>query len=299
MPKHSRAFSIDRLLAREFENRQFQDPDGDRAEFEEKLLDRHVDAVRIASGLSHLSYCMSVDGARKIVDGDPSGWIELHRAHQYEIWQFAVRFVRFDKAKVRPGQQDREKRWWFSGVDLADIAYHLAYSALVGWDGVVKVLGDRMLTCVLERNELFVPSTWSWSDSFPGFMVRLYAMSIGSAFPTDHPASDCGPYQSVFTNWHDESSLVSAIAAMCDIHCRQYLVEVGVFSHFPKSVIAAEILALRLFRTRLGIPTPSIEHALLDSPFVDIPLATGGPDDLLQRAMQRCVEGLPGVGPWW
>jgi hypothetical protein len=202
-------------------------------------------------------------------------------------------------ANVRPGQQDREKRWWFSGVDLADIAYHFAYSTLVGWDHVARFLGDRMLACVLEANELFVPTTWSWSNSFPGFMVRLYAMSVGSEFPTDHPAFACGPYQSVFTNWNDEGLLISAIADVCNIHCGQYLDEVGVFSHFPKSVIPAEVLVLRRFRTQLSLPTPSIQHALLDSPFADIPPATVGPDDLLQRAMRRCVDRLPGVEPWW
>ena len=294
-----RNFSVERVLKKEAKNREYQDPEGDRQEFEQKLREKRSEAGRLAINLGFQLYCPAVDGAIKVANGDPDGWGLLHIAHQYDVWQLAVRFVRFDYAKVKPGQQDKAGKWWFLGNDLANAAYHLAYSLLVGWDQVAELLGSRMLTCVLECNELFVDDTWTWSDSFPTFMLRLYAMSIGEEVPSPHAAAEQGPYRPIFDHWNDEDGLASAIEAICAVHCDQYLNEVGVFSHFPKSVIPAEVLALHQIRTQLGLTTPDIDHPLLDSPFADVPIATNAPDDLLKRTMTRCAELLPGVEPLW
>lgn len=206
------------------------------------------------------------------------GWQELKRSFDYGQWQLRLEVEQVRIANTK-GRQEANPT--FTPFHLLGMA-----TAFRDWDSQ-RWLGDNV---VASRNSrLFGYWTNSRRGCFRSYLCEIYARSTGSGGFAD----DFGPYTSIFSGWNEPQRLDEAICAACDYHVQQIKAD-GEFENNPHDIFPSEILALYRIRERLGLETPAVKHALLDTPFTDVPESINyEPDSLVQAAADLAMRLLP------
>jgi hypothetical protein len=120
---------------------------------------------------------------------------------------------------------------------------------------------------------------WDYDDFYGAYLVRLYQMFKGEpdipVTPPDLRKNWHHPYEKIFDNWNDEEHLAGTIYDMCEYHMhannRDWDNHIAEFSDLSTGLNPIEIHALEYVRNQLGLPTPHVEHELLQPPFYPIP----------------------------
>lgn len=206
------------------------------------------------------------------------GWQELKRSFDYRLWQLRleVEQVRITNAKGR-----QEANPTFAPFHLLGMA-----TAFRDWEAQ-RWVGDNVVTS--RNNRLFGHWMSSARGYFRRYLCEIYARSTGGGgFPDDF-----GPYVSVFFGWNDQQRLADAIYAACDYHVQQIKAD-GEFENNPHDIFPSEMVALYRIRERLGLETPAVKHALLETPFANVPDSIEyEPDSLVHEAMDLVMRLLP------
>jgi hypothetical protein len=119
---------------------------------------------------------------------------------------------------------------------------------------------------------------WKSDDFYGAYLVRLYRMLKGdeeSIQPPNPRKNWVHPYDNIFANWNNADGLAAAIYDMCEYHMhannRDWDNHDAEFGDLFAGLNPIEIHVLEYVRHQLGLPTPRVEHELLQPPFYPIP----------------------------
>jgi hypothetical protein len=214
-------------------------------------------------------------GTIRVLEGDATGWQEFSRGVQMRYWYVRLLDAQWEADKRRT----RGPR-----VPLYEPPLYLAAALALRSEETIQWLGDRLERSVQDGRF----GDWDrWH--LPPFALNLYQLYVGKE--PNAPAAtdpDCpDPYAAIFAAWHDEAALVDAIRAACDYHVEEHRERgdhIGEFAWSPFHIVPAEIFALQVVRNKLGLPTPHVEHPLLEPPLDRAPEGDWEVhDDLLER----------------
>ena len=135
-----------------------------------------------------------------------------------------------------------------------------------------------------------------WFRSHTIFILQLYCLWRGKR--GECLEWDAGPYNAVIDAWKSPRSLQRAIVRICDFHCQNSAPQgSGEFWQHEYGLVPFEVAALYRVREWLNLPTPVVQHPLLDSPFARILVPVPGLqfDPLLDRVIRRYRKLNPKV----
>ncbi|MBM4068781.1 MAG: WGR domain-containing protein [Planctomycetes bacterium] len=214
------------------------------------------------------------EGVTSVLQGRPEGWPRIHLALQYEVWSIHL--------QRHMGKRQEIDQIPDHGGRLLALAWSLGDLSIVRW------LGEAML----KHPEHF---SWHFTPLEP-YLLQLYALWKNIEINwANYPKAKLGVYQQIFSAWEDPAKLSVALEMCCDYH----LLRTGEsgyqeFSWSPYDIFPVEILAVHRVRELLGLPTPMIAHALMDSPLGKLPSPVHSPpDELLQRILDAIVQDAP------
>lgn len=238
----------------------------------EILAEPHLEwqkRASITSELDMITEYLAMKVTSYIADNTEEGWRDLKRTLLYFIWNKKIWFRVIDfwpgKSKIRPGAYGLVEQYSRYAAILLPVFPETGKE-------ILKVLDESRSNQQLE---------WEKGHHYPIFLVRLYRKLVGKE---DLTGTEMGfldrkwehPYNDVLDNWNDESGLATAILKMCDYHVAhtKYGKTKGHGNEFPHPIHClnpVEIHALEYVRRQLGLPTPKVEHELLELPFYPIP----------------------------
>jgi hypothetical protein len=228
----------------------------------EQLLDRPstLSNLRVLTGrLQSIAMWKGKEGAVAVLSSDPSGWQALRWSTRYQSWVIRIWSVLTERG---------EDAMSLLRINRASLCF--ADAIALGEDVFANWCGSRMVLSIQEGNHGFE----RWNDSpFPAFMAKLYGRWRGLDLNCEVPSvAPLGVYQDIFDYWESESELGLGMNKICDYHCqRTDDSDDGEFSWGHYNVFPSEILALERIRRELGLATPKIQHALLQTPLAHVP----------------------------
>jgi len=241
--------------------------------------------MEISSRLAYMGSWHGSSGCLRILEGDSDGWRDIQGALRF--WTSSAQIM------VRARQLKGQGHFLRTNAVLC-----LAHSIAVREDSLADWLGQSLLTDLGEGG-LYA---YDWSDSpLQLLMIQLYAnwrnidLDIAS-----RGIGSLEPYDQLLAAWESPGEMVQALESACDFHCLRSpygpdRME-NEFVYPPYDLFPAEILAIRRLREDEGLPTPEIEHKLLDSPFSTLPDPIPEFEyELLDRALDHARQELPGL----
>lgn len=218
---------------------------------------------------------LSEQGVVDILDGRPSGWERLHLALQYDVLRH------------------RFSQEWGHNRNIDSIVDEAGRQLALAW-----ALGDLRVVEWMSEELIRFPknfSGWEFNPLQP-MLLQLYALWRNIEINwQNYPKAKLGVYRSLFNAWNDPAKFPTALEMCCDYHCLR-TGESGYqeFYDSPFNILPAEILAVYRLREMQGLPTPTIEHELLNSPLGKLPAPVlSPPDELLQRIIETVSREHP------
>jgi len=225
-------------------------------------------------------------GVIRVIDGDKSGLVELHRGLAYHFWALKIRAQVFFKTAFLQRVQN-----------VLDLSNDVSIAACLFCHYLANGNEARQhYTIDVLKGIATVPGAVDepyWKQRvFEPFVLRLNQRQENSDLPEELLQRDLGPYAKVLEHWNAPDRLAEAIYSLCDYHCRNMEDRGGdwdpEFDQPPFDLLPCEILAIYALRHKLGLTTPKVDHPLLATPLANLePDPTSGTDEVLAR-----VEGV-------
>ena len=225
-------------------------------------------------------------GAIAVLKGDVDGWQHLQTGLAYDNWRSRIT-VSFQES------QDFQ----IEAVFYNATAVLLAHAIATREDNCAVWFGERMMNGFVHGTGIFSSGN---ATPFGMFMVKLFALWKGREGELrGKNFGDLGPFQTVFTAWKRTEALSRALEEVCDFHCdhARYRADGNmIFLWEPYRVLPVEILAVRRIRADLGLPTPEVQHPLMQTPLAEVP-ETIPPvkDALLEKIIAKARSVFPGI----
>lgn len=209
-------------------------------------------------------------GETAILNGDAAGWDEARLGCSFQ--RSALRL------RCRPRGRSRRD-------DASDLPVLQAANSIC----VSLALGDPDAEELFAAFAALPDGAFDEATPYPLFVRELLALRAGQR-PTVTPR--LGPYSDVFLLWEgDLAVLARRLPDLLDLHLDQTRGSPGVPAPFDEPSVwlyPAEMLAIRAVRRELELPWPKVEHPLLFTNLVTMPVAGAWPtDSLLQRIEAR------------
>jgi hypothetical protein len=212
-------------------------------------------------------------GLLALWDKKPDGWTKLRQTLEHFYWEVAIE-LRFKKVDNQ-----------FFGC--GDFGTRLALAI---------VLGEWLTADYFCQQMLRIKNFYVASSPLSRFLIKMYSLLNPKVLEgVTEPGKSYGVYGAVFAAWHDPPKLAAALEMACDYH----MMRIGddhEFSWSPFYAFAAEIFAVYRVRQKLGLPTPVIDHQLLNAPWrkypEHVPLEADAILDRIQRVVQNEVPDM-------
>jgi hypothetical protein len=260
-----------------------------------KSVEKHLASPSLDS-LLHVAIAFerlgSVEGIKGVVgiwQGEADGWEVLQTGFAYLSWNVRICIGLFRRGRLKAG-------WSFTHLNFA--ARCLAHAIATKEDVFAEWCGRMLLHNFTTGEGLYN----GWSSPFEPFMLHLFAR--WKKLPPPHSALPCPPlgvYQELLNAWDNEQGFAAAVIKACDYH-GEHSVE-GQTAHaefvrIPHNVFPAEILAVKRVRDEVGLPWPTVDHPLLNTPLARVPPSLPHiHTDLLDRVVVAVRSVLPEVSP--
>gem|GEM_PF-4683099 len=215
------------------------------------------------------------EGVIDVLEGRPRGWERLHLALQYNVLR-----QRFSQEWGRDRNIDHV-------IDEAGRLLALAWA-----------LGDMKVVEWMSEELIRFPQNFNgWKiNPLQPMLLQLYAFWRNIEINwQNYPKARFGVYRNLFDAWNEPAKLRTALEMCCDYHLLR-TGEAGYqeFYDSPFNIVPAEILAVYRLREMQGLPTPTVEHELLNSPLGKLPAPVHSPpDELLQRIIDTVSREHP------
>jgi|GEM_PF-3087338 len=252
----------------------------------------------ISIRLGFLATWYSKRGAGTVLCADTSGWKNLSLGLHYKSWGIRLRFALMD----REGSYDRSPLTCSLLYSEEREPHWLAEILATGEDTLANGLGKQLVQNFKRTGG--GDKVYFYTVPFAPFMFKLYCLWVGQevTFRDDVP-DPLGPYQSLIDAWNDPDEFPKQLLKACDYHCEQTFDDpkgYPAFTWMPYNVFPVEILAIQRVRRDLGLPTPEIEHPLLESPLAHPPATLPEVhDELLDKVIAQVKVDFPEIGnPW-
>jgi hypothetical protein len=247
--------------------------------------DSPASLLNLSDSVVRLATWYGTSGQVRLLDGDTSGWREIHRSWLYLSLALRIRITVFQTGRVlgefRPVKSLE--------TEASASALCLAYGLVVQRDFESSFFADALRVMLMEK-DIVREAYWEY-HYLEAFSVQLFALlrreNINVAKDFER---SLGVYQGVLDAWNQPSLLARAVSDVCDFHCGRIDDKSNKFSaefrSSPFDLVPAEILAIYAVRQALGLDTPRVEHPLLEPPF-NTPAGT--PDEV-QDALLDEIE---------
>ncbi len=239
-------------------------------QIERDLLDESPAGRRhVATGLGRLATWHGCAGELALIDGNLTGWEEIHRAWMYRTLALRVGLGDFERERVLGqfrSRQDLE-------LEARPLAFCLAYALLINDISEIAALGGALRVMLLDR-DVIDPSYWNYNVIEPFVYNLLILTNSDYSKSSTTEVKKLGVFQGIIDGWTSPHLLNDAIWNACEFHC-QCIADNSdqgrEFRNQPFDLVAAEILAVFSIRRRLNLPIPEVRHPLIEKPF-DQPL---------------------------
>ena len=248
--------------------------------------------LNLSDSLVRLATWHGNAGQVALLNGNGSGWMEIHRAWLYLALAYRIRITLFQKGRVL-GQFRPVKSL---ETEAAGSALCLAYALAVRRDFETKYFGDAVRRMLIEKESV---REAYWTHHYTeAFSIQLLALSRRESLDVvKNLRRRLGAYQAIIDAWDHPASLVKAISDACDFHCERiednsekFTAE---FRSPPFDLAPAEILAVYAVRQSLGLETPAVDHPLLEPPFST---PVGSPDEIADSLLDDVEAKLQAGG---
>lgn len=226
-------------------------------------------------------------GINQINRGESAGWETFRKGILFVYWRDRVFIRSFDyELDKSPPHQWRRSILDVGHSCLASFAMDLQNEAL--W-----------LSCRLDQSRTDgAIAAWDWEYPTSRLAValgRLIAEPGGGVHLND---LDLKGYRAIFDHWDNTVGLASALTEAADYHVRNITTRqrkgIAEFGRRPEDIFPAEILAVYRVREWLGLPTPPIDHPLLQTPVARVPASLPPVhDEILDRVLTKIREVMP------
>lgn len=217
------------------------------------LSDGSLQALRnISSNLGGLATFHGVHGVVSLLDGNPSGWQQVHQSCLLHLWALKIESALFQR------MADSASLTLF----VPRVACSLCYSISCGLEDWRQTQANLLSMMGSDMN--MVAADYWQERRFEPFMIRLNEIFEGNT-PALRSGDSFGVYSDILSHWNNEASLAEALIRTCDYHCEN-IDDTGdwdpEFDHAPFDLIPWEILAIQHVRQRCGLSMPKFTHAL-------------------------------------
>jgi len=207
-------------------------------------------AVVAAGDLWALTGWYAQTGVRAILAGDVQGWADLEKVLTYHWWN--IRIAGYGS--------------------IYDASAAAAHAVIFGEERMAEWMIQKMVRASYDKS---LHNSW-YAYSFPPFLIQLWAVRKGIAAPELGPIENAGPgvYRRVLEAWNDPVALAPALFHACDYHLEQTIDRGDSTKEFhfpPYNILPVDILAIIRVRDLLGLPTPEMDHPLMQTPVAKPP----------------------------
>ncbi len=204
-----------------------------------------------------LSTSFGSQGLVSVLNDDDTGWLDIYKSIQYQMAELRIGLLIVFQ---------RKGYFTYDPINLSNLLCAAIVYDLSEEEDFFATNYQRML---ITPGAIFRPEYFWNKRQFEPFVYKLYA-----TFGTDRlnpllVKDDFGLYSEVFTNWQHPEKLAETLSLLCDYHCKNMFDNGGLwkpeFAFPPFELVPFEILAIYKLRDRLGLPTPSIKHPLMET----------------------------------
>ena len=245
----------------------------------------------LSSDFESLSHVYSSRGIVSILNDIVIGWHEIFKSILYEYKYIEFLFFKtFFDIDTFAYSMSVDDRFFIESANLlsALIVYEM--------DDMLQILATRIQ--ILYQLPQLVPKEFRNKRNYEPFIFKLYALYGTEKLDPTVVRYNLGIYSDVFIYWDDPDQLATVLIKLCDYHCTKMYYDGGFrvpeFYQSPFCLIPFDILAIYKLRDRLGLPTPRINHPLMNSPLVKFyPPKYDYTDDIIERYQKRIEEYFP------
>jgi hypothetical protein len=232
------------------------------------VSDHYIEiVVSMATRGSHLG----TEGTYLCLDGEiDKGWYLIRKSLVYRFLEPYACFPIWERQKDK---KRRPSELVYTRGPISTLANIAALSLVIS-----PKEGDWFLN-QMKLSLADVRFGWRYDDFYGAYLVRLYQMLKGKPDVPVHPPNTrkdwYHPYEKIFDNWNNEKGLATAIYDMCEYHMyannKDWDNHHAEFGELSAGLNPIEVHVLEYVRNQLGLPTPKVEHELLQPPFYPIP----------------------------
>jgi hypothetical protein len=240
------------------------------------LNDKSVHSLLpISYSLGGLATYHGIKGGVAVIDGDPTGWIHIHRSCRFHLWTLAIRELAWKRLASSPNLT------LYAGLTACSLCYAIACD-LDKWCHSQTNLLTEMASGSGIADEAY------WNERrFEPFVLRLGRSLENTGCKVLSEGEDFGVYNDVLTHWNNDALIGEALVRICDYHCDNMEDDGGdwkpEFGEAPFDLIPLELLAIGRVRQLAGLTTPSINHPLANSVAMQFDRHPQVHDELLAR----------------
>jgi hypothetical protein len=248
------------------------------------------DLLDAAGDLEALGWIEGAAGTAGIWQGQADGWGLLQASFAYSSWNVRIYIGLFQHGRLQRG---------FDFTFPQNLSARcLAHAIATKEDGFADWCGRMMLANFTTGEGPYD----RWRRPFEPFMVHLFARWKKLPIPPSAlPCPPLGVYQELLDAWSKDQDFAAAVVTACDYHGEHSVEERIAHAEFvsdPHNVFPAEILAVKRVREEEGLPWPTIDHPLLNTPLAQLPPSLPRiHNDLLGRVAGAVRSVLPEVSP--
>ncbi|MBL8824352.1 MAG: hypothetical protein JNJ77_17325 [Planctomycetia bacterium] len=264
MAKSKSQKQIERLVMHH--RRWIQETGEDVRQYSEKTIsngiqENSIHSFRgIASGLRMLATYKGTHGVVSIIDGNQSGWQQVHHSCLLYLWSFKIENAIYRRLADSVGLT-------LLGAQVACMACYTIVCGSGHWRDIMA----HVLTELAEDAKTTMKDYWQ-ERRFEPFVIRLNEILNGET-PIVNRDEDFGVFTDILLHWNNERSLSEALVRACDYHCEN-MDDTGdrdpEFDHAPFDLIPWEILAIQQVRQHTGQVVPRFSHDLASAAVMQV-----------------------------
>jgi hypothetical protein len=247
--------------------------------------------LRAAVSLDGLGTVEGIAGVVGICQGEADGWTVLQTSLACMSWNVRIYIGLFRHGRLKRG---------FDFTSPQNLAARCLAHAIATKEDVFADWCGRMMLDNFTTGE---GPYDRWLRPFEPFLVHLFAR--WKELPAPHSALPCPPlgvYQELLDSWAaSEQDFAAAVVKACDYHGERSVdgqIAHAEFVRIPHNVFPAEILAVKRVREEEGLPWPTVNHPLLNTPLAKLPPSLPRiRTDLLDRVADAVRSLIPEVAP--